>query len=249
MSNMDVQGVGFDREGRSLLDSIALRLIPGELVGLVGPNGAGKSTLLRVLAGTIAPNRGRVQLDRRDLATLAPAERARKIGLMPQQFTPCWDYAARDIIELAASRAPAECQPLPLVAERFELGALLERRWSDLSGGERARVALAAVLVCQPSVLLTDEPGANLDVRHRIRLLELLASQARDRVCMVALHDLELAAAYCDRLIVLADGRVQADGPTAQIARSEDLDRVFGVRFQRIAIDVRRGPWLPMPGA
>jgi ABC-type hemin transport system ATPase subunit len=102
------------------------------------------------------------------------------------------------------------------------------------------------VLVCEPRVLLADEPGASLDVRHRIRLLELLASQARDQVCVVALHDLELAAAYCDRIVVLADGRVQGDGPTAQITRAEDLDRVFGVRFQRIAVDARDGPLLPL---
>lgn len=249
MSSMELQGVGFDREGRRLLDSIELRLIPGELVGLVGPNGAGKSTLLRLLAGLLEPSRGRVLLDQRDLTALTPAERARQIGLVPQQFAPCWDYAARDIIELAATRAPKQRQALSTVAERFELGALLERRWSALSGGERARVALAAVLVCEPQVLLADEPGASLDVRHRIRLLELLASQARERVCVVALHDLELAAAYCDRIVVLADGHVQADGPTAQIARAEDLDRVFGVRFQRIAVDVRGGPLLPLQGA
>lgn len=246
MSGMELQGVGFDREGRSLLDAIELQLVPGELVGLVGPNGAGKSTLLRLLAGLIEASRGRVRLDARDIKALTPAERACQIGLVPQQFTPCWDYAARDIIELAAMRAPTQRQSLSAVAGRFELGALLERRWSALSGGERARVALAAVLVCQPSVLLADEPGASLDVRHRIRLLELLASQAREQVCVVALHDLELAAAYCDRLVLLADGRVQADGPTAQIAHSEDLDRVFGVRFQRIAVDVRDGPLLPL---
>lgn len=246
MSAIDVQGLGFDREGRCLLDAIELRLVPGELVGLVGPNGAGKSTLLRLLAGLIAPNRGRVRLDEHDLMALTPAVRARQIGLVPQQFTPCWDYAARDIIELAATRALTPSRSLATVAERFELGALLERRWSALSGGERARVALAAVMVCEPQVLLADEPGASLDVRHRIRLLELLASQARERVCVVALHDLELAAAYCDRLVVLAEGRLQADGPTARIARSDELDRVFGVRFQRIAVDARGGPLLPL---
>lgn len=249
MSCVDVEALGFDRAGRRLLDAIDLQLAPGELVGLIGPNGAGKSTLLRVLAGLLEPSRGRVRCMQQDLQTLTPAQRARRIGLVPQQFTPCWDYTARDIIDLAATRAPAQRQSLAAVANRLELGALLERRWSALSGGERARVAMAAVLVCEPQVLLADEPGASLDVRHRIRLLELLASEARDRLCVVALHDLDLAAAYCDRLVVLADGRLQADGPTAQIVRSEHIDRVFGVRFQRIAFDPRGGPMLPLQAA
>jgi iron complex transport system ATP-binding protein len=214
---------------------------------LVGPNGAGKSTLLRLLAGLTTPTRGSVRLDERDLAILEPSERARLIGLVPQQFTPCWDYSARDIIELAGTRAPVRRQPLAAIAKRLELGAFLERRWSTLSGGERARVTLGAVLVCEPPVLLADEPGASLDVRHRVRLLELLASLARERVCLVALHDLELAAAYCERLIVLADGRVQIDGSTVQVARSTDLDRVFGVQFQRVPVNVRSGPLLPIP--
>ncbi len=137
MSGIDAQGVGFDREGRRLLDAIELRLIPGELVGLVGPNGAGKSTLLRLLAGLLEPSRGRVLLDERDLTALTPAERARRIGLVPQQFAPCWDYAARDIIELAATRAPTQRQALSTVAERFELGALLERAGLRTAGAAR----------------------------------------------------------------------------------------------------------------
>jgi iron complex transport system ATP-binding protein len=166
---------------------------------------------------------------------------------MPQQFTPCWDYTASDIIELAATRAPARRQSLEHVAARFELDALLQRRWSAMSGGERARVGMAAVLVCEPPVLLADEPGASLDIRHRVRLLEMLVSLSRERVCVVALHDLDLAAAYCDRLVVLADGRVHADGPTGKIIRMEHLDRAFGVRFQRVAFDLRGGPLLPLP--
>jgi iron complex transport system ATP-binding protein len=230
---------------RALIDDLSLDLRPGELVGLVGPNGAGKTTLLRHLAGLRTPTSGRIALNGRELATWSAAERSRAIGYVPQHFEPAWDYTAREILALGASRSPGAGARMPDVAASYELAPLLDRRWSKLSGGERARTLLAAVLVAEPPVLLADEPGAGLDIRHRLDLLQRLRALAPGRILLVVMHELELAVRYCDRLIVLHRGRAALDGPARDVAADTALDEIFETRFQRVAIDPALGPLLP----
>ena len=134
---------------------------------------------------------------------------------------------------------------IPAVVAEHELGPLLERRWSRLSGGERARALLAAVLIAEPSVLLADEPGAGLDIRHRLELLHQLRGISAERIVVVVMHDLEAALRYCDRLVVFAAGRVAIDGVPEAIVNSPDLDAVFKVQFQRVTVDRSKGPVLP----
>lgn len=221
-------GLVVERQGRRLLDDITLEFAPRGAVALVGPNGAGKSTLLGVLAGQLAPDRGAVLLHGHPLAALKVAQRATRIGYMPQRFEPHWDVTLQDLLQM---RVP---DPAPALAQAG-LQALARRRWSTLSGGERARGMLAAVLATDPPVLLADEPGAALDVQHRLALVQALARRAQERLVVVAMHDLDLAFECFERVIVMQQGCVALDGAPAALLRDPRLDAVFGVHFQRIA--------------
>jgi iron complex transport system ATP-binding protein len=222
-----------------ILDDVTFRAEPGCLVGLIGPNGAGKSTLLRCLAGLTVPASGTVTLDGRPLSTLPAAERGRRIGYMPQSFHPAWDYTVRAVVELGASRTPEAASRIPVVLREHGLTALADRPWSHLSGGERARALLAAVLVAEPPVLLADEPGASLDVGHRVDLLRRLALYARTRTVIVVLHDLERAVRDCDRLVLMERGRIVLDGEANAVAHSPVLDATFGIPFTRVVAGAR----------
>jgi iron complex transport system ATP-binding protein len=224
------------RRGRAtLLRDLSLSFDATESVAIIGPNGAGKSTLLKVLAGIEAPTEGQVRLGRSTLADLSAPLRARTIGFLPQHFEPHWDLDVADLLEIGAGRArdlPADALANTMAA--FELGGLEKRRWSTLSGGERARVLLAMVLVVDPPVLLADEPAASLDIRHRLDVVEALAARGRDRLSVVVVHDLDLAFSSFERIVLLANGEIVADAPAAQLVADERLDEAFGVRFERV---------------
>ena len=229
------------RGNATLLKGISLTLDATESVAIIGPNGAGKSTLLKVLAGIETPTEGQVRLGRRALADLSAAVRARAIGFLPQYFEPHWDLSVAQLLQLGAERGerlPADALERAIVA--FELAGLESRRWSTLSGGERARVLLAAVLVVDPPVLLADEPAASLDIRHRLEVIEALAARGRDRLSVVVMHDLDLAFSCFGRVVLLAGGQVVADEPAARLVDDRRLDEAFGVRFERLRTE---GGW------
>ena len=244
MTALAAKDLSVRRGGRALLDGVTLCLRPGELVGIVGPNGAGKSTLLRCLAGLILPENGDVLAGGVPVRSLSSAERARLIGYVPQRFEPAWDYSVREMLDMGASRAMAPPGARATAVEENELEPLLERRWSRLSGGERARALLASVTVTRPPILLADEPGASLDVRHRHAALRRLRSYAEGGTVAVVLHELDLALRFCDRLIVLDGGRVALDAAVTHAATSPVLDQVFGVTFERL--DAARGEAVPL---
>jgi len=196
-----------------------------------------------VQAGTCAAPEaeGRVRLGRRTLADFSAVERARTIGFLPQYFEPHWDLSVAQLLQLGAERGerlPADALKRAIVA--FELAGLEARRWSTLSGGERARALLAVVLVVDPPVLLADEPAASLDIRHRLDVIEALAARGRDRLSVVVVHDLDLAFSCFGRVVLLTDGQVVADEPAARLVDDRRLDEAFGVRFERLRTE---GGW------
>lgn len=238
MTRIAVRSLTVERGGRRIVCDVDLALPERGLVGVLGPNGAGKSTLARLLAGQPGARRGSVLIDGVDIAQMPVAHRANLVGFMPQAFAPHWDITPGMLVEMGAARR----RDLPPGAVRAALdeAGLADRadhRWSTLSGGERARALLAAVTVGDPPVLVADEPGASLDIRHRIQLMRGLADRGRSRLVVVVLHDIELATAWCDRLVVMDEGRIAADGLAKEIARSGVLDRVFGVAFETVEAD------------
>ncbi len=226
------------RGNATLLDGLSLSLGPTGSVAVIGPNGAGKSTLLKVMAGIETPTSGRILLGDRDLASLSHAARAHALGFVPQHFDPHWDLSVGELVRLGAERGervPQEAVERTIAA--FELSGLGHRRWSTLSGGERARVLLATVLVVDPPVLLADEPAASLDIRHRLDVIQALAARGRDRLSIVVVHDLDLAFSFFDRIVLVDRGTVVADAPAQALLDDPRLDTVFGVRFERLQTD------------
>ncbi|TAJ86226.1 ABC transporter ATP-binding protein [Reyranella sp.] len=226
------------RGNATLLDGLSLSLGPTGSIAVIGPNGAGKSTLLKVMAGIETPTSGRILLGDRDLASLSHAARAHALGFVPQHFDPHWDLSVGELVRLGAERGervPQEAVDRTIAA--FELSGLGHRRWSTLSGGERARVLLAMVLVVDPPVLLADEPAASLDIRHRLDVIQALAARGRDRLSIVVVHDLDLAFSFFDRIVLVDRGTVVADAPAQALLDDPQLDAVFGVRFERLQTD------------
>lgn len=222
--------------GQRVLDGIDLHLDKGELVGILGPNGAGKSTLLKVLAGLIpCPD---VQLDGQSLEAVKPVQRARRIAYLPQGVQAQWPITGQDLVMLG--RMPHRTLPsrdlavVQRVMAEVDTAHLADRSFATLSGGERARLLLARALAVEAPILLADEPIAHLDPNHQLRVLDLLRrrADAGDGV-MVVLHDLSLAARVCDRLYVLHQGRIAAEGIPATILDDQLLARVFGIQAWR----------------
>ena len=223
------------RNGATLLDGLSLSLGPTGSVAIIGPNGAGKSTLLKVLTGIDKPTVGSVHVGDRDLAALSNAQRANTIGYLPQYFEPHWDLSVAELVRLGADRSDRlAAGAIEAATEKFELTHLARRRWSTLSGGERARVLLAMVLVVDPPVLLADEPAASLDIRHRLDVIRALAARGGQRLSVVVVHDLDLAFSFFERVVLLAGGELIADQPAARLVADPRLDEVFGVRFERL---------------
>jgi iron complex transport system ATP-binding protein len=188
-----------------------------------------------MLAGLEPPSSGQVRLGGQAMAAVAKAERARIIGYLPQAFAPHWDLTVGELMEIGAARvARLAIDALPRALTSFELAGLERRRWSTLSGGEQARALLAMVLVTDPPLLLADEPAASLDIRHRLDVVRRLARRGPDRLSVVVVHDLDLAFAYFDRILLIDRGRVMADASPAELIDDPVLDRVFGVRFERL---------------
>jgi ABC-type cobalamin/Fe3+-siderophores transport system ATPase subunit len=235
MTGLAVDSLLVRRNGATLLDALSLSLGPTQSVAIIGPNGAGKSTLLKTMAGIAKPNGGTIRVGDRDLATLTHAERARTIGYLPQYFDPHWDLTVAELVRLGAERSDRlTAGAIEAVTERFELAVLGRRRWSTLSGGERARVLLATVLVVDPPILLADEPAASLDIRHRLDVVRALTQRGGDRLSVVVVHDLDLAFTFFDRVVVIDRGKVVVDGPAKGLIDDRRIDEAFSVRFDRL---------------
>ena len=220
------------------LDSVSFEARRGELVGLIGPNGAGKSTLLRVLAGLLRPASGEVFLGDSRLGGINASERARRVAFMPQRdqahpFTALETvlmgrYAHLGRFEIEGRRDRRIARE---AMDRTDTSMFENRQLDRLSGGERQRVVLARALAQQAEVVLLDEPSASLDLRRRLSMMETLRDEIADRgvAVAVALHDIALAGRYCDRLALMSEGEIVAEGSPVAVLIPENLRCVFGV--------------------
>jgi iron complex transport system ATP-binding protein len=237
-----VRDVAFAYDGSPALGGVSFSARAGEFVGLLGPNGAGKSTLVRLVAGLRPPAAGAVRLAGLDPFATPRRTVARVCALVPQEPQVAWPFTVREAVMMG--RAPH--QGLLALATRFDHGAvegalqacdlvhLADRRLDALYGGERRRVFFARALAQEPRVLLLDEPTAFLDLGHQVAVMQMARVAARGGLCVVAvLHDLNLAAAACDRVVILAGGRVVAEGAPAAVLTADRVREVWGVPVWR----------------
>ncbi|MFC6633079.1 ABC transporter ATP-binding protein [Microbulbifer taiwanensis] len=225
--------LGLERHGQPVLSEISCTFKPYELTAVVGPNGAGKSSLLQCLAGALKPTSGRIELDGQDAEQVPAARRARLSAFLPQAEVPAWSLSSADLVALGllpwgrpADREQRVSAALNLVdAQQFA-----DRPVTQLSGGELRRVQLARLLVGEAPLLIADEPTAALDIRHQLQLMQNFRRQAdAGKTVVLALHDLSLAARFCDRVLLLQGGQLRAQGTAEDVFTPALIGDVYGV--------------------
>ena len=233
---LEVDGITCAYDGADVLGDVTLRVDAGDRVGVIGPNGAGKSTLVRAMSRVLRPRLGRTLMDGRDLyGSVTAPEAARSVAVVPQESSTPFEFTCREIVLMGRSphlgrfqsESPRDLEIVQRAMERTATWELRDRSITELSGGERQRVILARAFAQEPRVLLLDEPTAHLDLGHQVQTMRLV----RDLDCTVVavLHDLNLAAAYFKRLIVLHLGKVFAAGSPEEVLTCEKLKEVYDV--------------------
>ncbi|MEA2943046.1 MAG: iron complex transport system ATP-binding protein [Bradyrhizobium sp.] len=239
---LTAQGLGVVLGGRAVLNDVSLSLRSGHLVALVGPNGAGKTTLLRALAGLVS-SQGEIHVGGDALSSLPLRERARRFAYLPQGHVVHWPLPARDIVALGriphgatdpARLTAKDAEVVQWAMQTTEVVEFSERRVTELSGGERSRVALARVLAVEAPVMLADEPTASLDPRYQIDVMTNLRKAADGGMLVIVVtHDLGLAARFADTVLVLSEGRLVAQGTPADALSEKLMHDVFRISAYR----------------
>jgi len=234
-SLVDVRDVIVGYGSDPVLSGVSLSVERGELVGLVGPNGAGKTTLLKAINGVLDPDEGRVLVDGDDVHDLSSRAASRRVATVPQDTTVAFEFPVEAVVEMGRTpyhgrvrRDPDAAEAVERALDRTETTRFRDRTVGSLSGGERQRVVLARALAQGTPALVLDEPTASLDINHQVRTLALVRELTREgRGALAAIHDLDLAARFCDRIAVLADGNLQAVGPPETVLTGERVAAAF----------------------
>ena len=246
MSPLRIENLEVRLSRRPVIRQMSLEASAGQVVGLIGPNGAGKTTLLRAAAGLLPPAAGQIHLFGRALADWSQAERARTLAYLPQARGAVWQIKVADLVQLGRLPHRAGWWQGPTAEDRTavteamaacDVANLAERPVTELSGGELARVYLARVLATRPGLLLADEPAAGLDPAHSLDVMQLFRRRAAEGLSVVVtLHDLSLAARFCDKLVLLDRGNCAAVGAPSSVLTAERLRSVYQVETAQVAV-------------
>jgi iron complex transport system ATP-binding protein len=246
--------VGVVIDGRPIVESVSIEIRAGEVLALVGPNGAGKSTLLSVLSGDVRPTHGSVVIEGRDIRSVRHLELARLRSVLTQENQVSFPFTVTEVVEMGRSpwaktalRDDDE-RAIAAAVAATDIGHLGERRYTSLSGGEKARVSLARVLAQTAGTVFLDEPTAALDLRHQEDVMRTArALAAEGRAVVVVVHDLSLAGAYADRVALIAGGRLDATGTPLEVFTAERVERVYGLPVE-VTVRGNRPVLLPVRG-
>jgi iron complex transport system ATP-binding protein len=251
---VEVEGVTFRYRGEPVLREVSVAVPEGELLGVVGPNSSGKTTLLRLLSRVLAPEAGTIRLGGRNLQGLRRAEVARSVAVVPQELAVAFPYTALQVVLMGRHpHAPGAffetASDLAVALEAMKAAGvddLRDQPLDQVSGGERQRIVIAKALAQRPRLLLLDEPTAHLDLAHQVEILRLFRRLHRDEGMTIVLvsHDVTMAAACCDRLLLLSRGRVAALGSPADVVTAERIAEVYGCRVEVEQDPVTRRPRL-----
>ena len=238
MSLLSAKSIHFEIDGVSILKDVEFHVEAGELVGLIGPNGAGKSSLLRLLTGIAIPQRGEVCFEGQQLSQISLRQRAQNLGYLVQGARAHWPFSVDKVVGLGRipyqkwwqQDSDLDRQKVEAALTKTETLAYRNRVVTTLSGGEQTLVMLARIFASESRLVLADEPVAALDPYHQLHVMELLRQHAdEDRAGVVVLHDLSLAARFCDRLYLLSHGEVDCSGDASEVLTAENIARVYGV--------------------
>lgn len=253
---LEARAVTFGYGGAPVVADMSFTVARGELVGLIGPNGCGKTTVVRLLSGVRTPAAGTILLDGRPLDQLRPRERARRLAVVPQDPTVGFAFTALEVVLMGRAPhlrtlgfpGPHDVAVAREAMARLDVAALEARPLDELSGGERQRVLLARALAQAPDVLLLDEPTTHLDLRHQTGIYDVVHElrRARGLAVLSVLHDLNLAATYCDRLVLVAGGRIVCDGPPGTVLTPALLESAYGTPVH-VGVNALTGGPLVLP--
>ena len=241
---IDASDVSLNLDGQTILHHVTLQLDAGEMLGLIGPNGAGKSSLLKIIVGILDPTSGNLRLQGRPLRELPDQDRARQIAYLAQAGTAHWPISVERVVALGRlphlgswhNASTADRRAIERALQQTGLVALAGRPFTTLSGGEKARVLLARALAVEPLVMLADEPVAALDLAHQLEVMDLLRAHCdAGGAALVVLHDLRLAAHYCNRLQLLYRGETLATGRPESVISNANLRHAYGVEIRHQA--------------
>lgn len=242
MIRLSAENIHVRFDDRTALNGVNATVATGEIIGLIGPNGAGKTTLLRVCANLLEPQSGIIRFENQPVTKMAPRDLARSLAFLPNG-APChWPVEVSRLIALGrlpylapwTNARPTDAAAIDAAMNMADVREFCGRSVDELSDGERARVMLARALAGEPRLLLADEPISGLDPLHQIQVMEVLTGMAKaGGSVIVTLHDLALAARFCDRLILLNHGDVAADGKPDEVLSDVRLQQVFGIRAAR----------------
>jgi iron complex transport system ATP-binding protein len=238
MIELEMQNVTLGYHHQPVLKNINFRTVPGELVGIIGPNGSGKSTIIKALSRVIQPSKGKIIVDGKDMNFLPRRELSCMVGVVPQMPLLPSTFTAFEIVlmgrnphlGLFQSEGPKDWALTWQAMEKTDTCALANRRVNELSGGEIQSLMIARVLVQETKAILLDEPTANLDIGRQVEILNLIKNLCREKGLSVlaALHDLNLAAQYCDRLCLINEGYIYAEGKPAEVITDSNIKHVYG---------------------
>ncbi len=236
MTYLRIKNLSVCIDNKIILKNISATFPKATLVGIVGPNGSGKTTLIRALNGNIKPSKGTIFIGPHELNNLSPKSISKHIAVVPQKTPISFDFTVKEIVEMGrypyqstfGNSNPNE-DIIHWALEQTDLNGLKERTMASLSGGEKARVLIARTLAQETQILLLDEPVASLDLKHTSRILNLIKHQVKtfEKLVIVVLHDLELAANFCDQILFLSDGEIISMGPPSTVLTSANISKAF----------------------
>ncbi|GAX90306.1 heme ABC transporter ATP-binding protein [Effusibacillus lacus] len=238
--NLTVENVSVSIDKKTLLRNIGLRVEAGEFVGMIGPNGSGKSTLLKSVYRILQPDAGIITLDGEEIHRMSPRQTAQRMAVVRQESPVEFDFSVREIVmmgrsphkRLLESDTAQDREIVDDALSRVGMQEFLERSYTTLSGGEKQRVLIARALAQQAKFLVLDEPTNHLDIRYQLQIMDLV--KVLNVTVLAALHDLNIAAVYCDRLYVIESGEIVAFGTPEEVLRTDIIRDVFGVETEVI---------------
>ncbi len=250
MSELELDNVSVSIGGTQIVKSISFGVKPGEFVALLGPNGAGKTTIIRAITG-LTPYAGSIKLDKREVSDIEAYKRGKLMSYIPQGHDVHWPMRVRDIVGLGrlpyrpmfSAEVHEDQIAIDEALEITDLKTLSDRKFDQLSGGEKSRVMIARALATEASLLLADEPTAALDPYNQLHMLELLRSYADKGRCVIAvLHDILLAAQFADKVVLLKNGHCMEVGPSEKVLCEDNLKEVYQVQASQ-NLSINKGVW------